>query len=55
MTSPEIRPAVAMARGVVCSFLCQPVQRQVHGLAATEVRKISWGDETPLPTAVYAT
>jgi hypothetical protein len=36
-------------------FLCQPVQRQVHGLTAPEVRKVAWGDDTPPPVTVYTT
>ncbi len=36
-------------------FLRQPVQRQVHGLPAPEVQKVSWGDDTTFPTTVYAT
>ena len=37
------------------SFLRQPVQRQVHGLAAPEVQKVTWGNDATLPAAVYAT
>ena len=36
------------------SFLRQAVQRQVHGLPAPQVHKVTWGNDATLPTSIDA-